>query len=59
MKILLSKLQYSAHTWKVGVDFKVQNMLLAQQSGFTNTLVLCADETTGTEAIIGLNVTGR
>ena len=35
MKILLSKLQYSTHTWKICVDFKVLNMILGQQSGFT------------------------
>ena len=35
MKILLSKLQYNAHAWKICVDFKVLNMLLGQQSGFT------------------------
>ena len=35
MKILLSKLQSSTHTWKICVDFKVLNMLLGLQSGFT------------------------
>ena len=35
MKLLLGKLQYSTHTWKICVDFKVLNMLLGQQSGFT------------------------
>ena len=30
MKILLSKLQYSTHMWKICVDFKVLNMLLGQ-----------------------------
>ena len=35
MKILLSKLQYSTRTWKICVDFKVLNMILGQQSGFT------------------------
>ena len=35
MKLLLEKLQYSTHTWKISVDFKVLNMLLGQQSGFT------------------------
>ena len=35
MKLLLGKLQYRTHTWKIGVDFKVPNMLLGQQSGFT------------------------
>ena len=34
MKILLSKLQYSAHTWKIYVDFNVLNMPLGQQSGY-------------------------
>ena len=35
MKLLLGKLQYSSHTWKICVDFKVLNMLLGQQSEFT------------------------
>ena len=35
MKLLLGKLQYRTHTWKIGFDFKVPNMLLGQQSGFT------------------------
>ena len=35
MKLLLGKLQYSTYTWKICVDFKVLNMLLGQQSGFT------------------------
>ena len=35
MKLLLGKLQYSTHTWKICVDFKVLNMLLGQQSEFT------------------------
>ena len=35
MKILLSKLQYSTHTWKIWADFKVLNMLLGPLSGFT------------------------
>ena len=36
MKLLLSKIQYSTHVWKICVDFKVLNMLLLrQQSGFT------------------------
>ena len=35
MKLLLLKLQYNAHVWKICVDFKVLNMLLGQQSGFT------------------------
>ena len=48
IKLLLSKLQYSTHTWKICVDFKVLNMLLGQQSGFTNTLVLCVNGTAGT-----------
>ena len=34
MKNLLSKSQYSTHTWKICVDFNVLNMLLGQQSGF-------------------------
>ena len=35
MKILLGKLQYSTHAWKIFADFKVLNMLLGQQSGLT------------------------
>ena len=31
MKILLSKLQYSTHSWKICVDFEVQKMLLGHQ----------------------------
>ena len=30
MKLLLGKLQYSTHTWKICVNFKVLNMLLGQ-----------------------------
>ena len=32
---LLSKIQFSTHEWKICVNFKVLNMLLGQQSGFT------------------------
>ena len=35
MKLLLGKLQYSTHTWKICVNFKVLNMLLGQQSVVT------------------------
>ena len=35
IKLLLSKIQYSANVWKICVDFKVLNILLGQQSGFT------------------------
>ena len=35
MKLLLLKLQYSVHAWKIFVDFKVLNLLTGQQSGFT------------------------
>ena len=57
IKILLSKLQYSAYTWKIRVDFKVLNMLLGQQSGFAKYSCLCANGTAGIRVIIGLNVT--
>ena len=35
IKLLLSKIQYSTQVWKICVDFKVLNILLGQQSGFT------------------------
>jgi len=35
MKLLLLKLQYSVHAWKIFVDVKVLNLLTGQQSGFT------------------------
>ena len=35
MKILLTKLKYTDHAWKVCVDTKVLNMLQGQQSGYT------------------------
>ena len=35
MKLLLLKLQYNVHAWKICVDFKALNLLLGQQSGFT------------------------
>jgi len=35
MKILLDKLKYLDHAWKVCVDIKVLNMLQGQQSGYT------------------------
>ena len=34
IKLLLSKIQYSTHVWKICVDFKVLNMQLDQQFGF-------------------------
>ena len=56
IKLLLSKIQYSTHVWKICVDFKVLNMLFGQQSGFIKYLVSCVN---GTGLIIGLNVTGH
>ena len=35
MEILLTKLKYHDHAWKVCVDIKVLNMLQGQQSGYT------------------------
>ena len=35
MEILLTKLKYHNHAWKVCVDIKVLNMLQGQQSGYT------------------------
>jgi len=35
MKLLLLKLQYNVHAWKICADLKALNMLLGQQSGFT------------------------
>ena len=35
MEILLTKLKYHDHAWKVWVDIKVLNMLQGQQSGYT------------------------
>ena len=68
IKLLLSKIQYSTHVWKICVHFKVLNMLLGQPSGFTkypcfyvfqNTFVLYVNGTAWTGLISELNMTGR
>ena len=35
VKYVLDKIQYEQHQWMICVDFKVVNLLLGQQSGFT------------------------
>ena len=61
MKLLLGKLQYSTHTWKICVDFKVLNMQQGQQFGFTKyPCFMCEwDSRDRSTVIIGLNVNGR
>ena len=42
IKLLLSKIQFSTHAWKICVDFKDLNMLLGQQFQFTKyTCFMC------------------
>ena len=43
MKILLTKLKYTDHAWKLCVDIKVLNMLQGQQSGYTKFPCLLCD----------------
>ena len=40
MAILLTKLKYDEHGWKICVDIKVLNMLQGQQSKYTKFLFL-------------------
>ena len=42
MEIVLQKIKYSEHQWKVCGDLKIATMILGQQSGFTkNPFFLC------------------
>ena len=35
VKVVLNKLGYSKHNWAICVDFKMLNLLLGQQEGYT------------------------
>ena len=55
MEVLLSKLQYAIDAWKICVDFKVVNMLLGQQSGYTKYLCFLCERERREKLNIGLN----
>ena len=59
IKLGLSKIQYRTHVWKICVDFKVLNMLLCQQFGFTKLPLFYVNGTAGTGLVMRFNVTGR